>query len=63
MPDGAEALDVPDWLWPRLTDEYEDAAEAIAMAWECLVGEFKLDPNRLYATYFAGDEMTWGRDT
>ncbi|KAL3791895.1 hypothetical protein HJC23_010755 [Cyclotella cryptica] len=32
--------------------------EAITMAWKCLTEEFKLDPNRLYATYFAGDEMT-----
>jgi len=32
--------------------------EAIAMAWSCLVDEFKLDTSRLYATYFGGDEMT-----
>ena len=30
--------------------------EAIAMAWSCLVDEFKLDKSRLYATYFAGDD-------
>lgn len=32
--------------------------EAIEMAWKCLTEEFKLDPNRLYATYFGGDEST-----
>jgi alanyl-tRNA synthetase len=32
--------------------------EAIEMAWKCLTVEFKLDPSRLYATYFAGDENT-----
>ncbi|KAG7346035.1 alanyl-tRNA synthetase [Nitzschia inconspicua] len=32
--------------------------EAIAMAWECLTEEFKLDKSRLYATYFGGDEFT-----
>lgn len=32
--------------------------EAIQMAWECLTVEFKLDPVRLYATYFGGDEST-----
>lgn len=32
--------------------------EAIAMAWSCLVDEFKLDSTRLYASYFGGDEMT-----
>ncbi|KAL3914811.1 MAG: hypothetical protein SGILL_005942 [Bacillariaceae sp.] len=32
--------------------------EAIAMAWECLTVEFKLDQSRLYATYFGGDEFT-----
>lgn len=32
--------------------------EAIEMAWKCLTEEFKLDPSRLYATYFGGDEMT-----
>ena len=32
--------------------------EAIAMAWSCLVDEFKLDTTRLYATYFGGDEST-----
>eukprot|EP00532_Pseudo-nitzschia_australis_P002979 CAMPEP_0168199072 /NCGR_PEP_ID=MMETSP0139_2-20121125/22175_1 /TAXON_ID=44445 /ORGANISM="Pseudo-nitzschia australis, Strain 10249 10 AB" /LENGTH=973 /DNA_ID=CAMNT_0008123931 /DNA_START=75 /DNA_END=2996 /DNA_ORIENTATION=+ len=32
--------------------------EAIAMAWSCLVDEFKLDTSRLYATYFGGDEST-----
>jgi alanyl-tRNA synthetase len=31
---------------------------AIEMAWECLTVEFKLDPARLYATYFGGDETT-----
>eukprot|EP01038_Epipyxis_sp_PR26KG_P007773 gene7773-10559_t len=30
--------------------------EAISWAWECLTQEFKIDPNRLYATYFAGDQ-------
>jgi len=33
-------------------------SEAIDMAWQCLVHEFGMDPDRLYATYFAGDEMT-----
>ena len=33
-------------------------AEAIEMAWKCLTEEFKLDPERLYATYFGGDEST-----
>lgn len=28
------------------------------MAWKCLTEEFKLDPNRLYATYFGGDESS-----
>jgi alanyl-tRNA synthetase len=28
------------------------------MAWQCLTEEFKLDPERLYATYFGGDEST-----
>jgi len=32
--------------------------EAIAMAWSCLVDEFKLDSSRLYASYFGGDEST-----
>jgi len=31
---------------------------AIEMAWECLTEEFKLDKERLYATYFGGDEST-----
>lgn len=31
---------------------------AIEMAWKCLTEEFKLDPGRLYATYFGGDEST-----
>lgn len=31
---------------------------AIEMAWKCLTEEFKLDPERLYATYFGGDEST-----
>jgi len=30
--------------------------EAIAMAWKCLTEEFGMDPSRLYATYFGGDE-------
>jgi alanyl-tRNA synthetase len=29
---------------------------AIDMAWECLTQEFGLDPDRLYATYFSGDD-------
>ncbi len=29
--------------------------EAITWAWECLTVEFKLNPDRLYATYFGGD--------
>jgi len=32
--------------------------EAIAMAWQCLTEEFGLDPERLYATYFGGDDVT-----
>jgi alanyl-tRNA synthetase len=32
--------------------------EAITMAWECLTNEFQLNPERLYATYFGGDEFT-----
>lgn len=32
--------------------------EAIEMAWECLTEEFKLNPDRLYATYFGGDDST-----
>lgn len=32
--------------------------EAIDMAWQCLTEEFKMDPARLYATYFGGDEQT-----
>ena len=32
--------------------------EAIEMAWKCLTEEFKLDPERLYASYFGGDEQT-----
>ena len=31
---------------------------AIDMAWKCLTEEFKLNPERLYATYFGGDEVT-----
>ena len=31
--------------------------EAIEMAWKCLTEVFKLDPDRLYATYFEGDEF------
>eukprot|EP00752_Nemacystus_decipiens_P009413 g8416.t1 len=30
--------------------------EAIGYAWECLTEVFALDPSRLYATYFGGDE-------
>lgn len=30
--------------------------EAIGMAWKCLTEEFGLDPDRLYASYFAGDK-------
>lgn len=30
--------------------------EAIDMAYDILVNEYKLDPNRLYASYFGGDE-------
>jgi alanyl-tRNA synthetase len=30
--------------------------EAITWAFECLVDVFGIDPNRLYATYFGGDE-------
>lgn len=29
---------------------------AIDMAWTCLTQEFGLDPERIYATYFGGDE-------
>jgi alanyl-tRNA synthetase len=32
--------------------------EAIDMAWKCLTEEFKLNPDRLYATYFGGDESS-----
>jgi alanyl-tRNA synthetase len=32
--------------------------EAIDMAYHCLVTEFRLNPDRLYATYFGGDEVT-----
>eukprot|EP00934_Nitzschia_sp_Nitz4_P001139 Nitzschia sp. Nitz4//scaffold180_size44305//6788//9765//NITZ4_007233-RA/size44305-snap-gene-0.58-mRNA-1//1//CDS//3329539449//1139//frame0 len=32
--------------------------EAIEFAWKCLTEEFKLDPDRLYATYFGGDEQS-----
>lgn len=32
--------------------------QAIAMAWELLVDVFKLDPSRLYATYFEGSEKS-----
>ncbi len=31
-------------------------AEAIEWAWECLTVNYGLDPERLYATYFGGDE-------
>merc|ERR1711991_250122 len=30
--------------------------EAISWGFECLTTVYKLDPNRLYATYFGGDE-------
>ena len=30
--------------------------EAIDMAWKLLTEEYKLDPDRLYATYFEGDD-------
>jgi len=30
--------------------------DAITWAWECLIDEFGLDPTRLYATYFGGDD-------
>lgn len=32
--------------------------EAIRLAWTCLTEEFKLDPERLYASYFGGDESS-----
>lgn len=32
--------------------------EAITMAWTFLTDELKMDPTRLYATYFGGDEQT-----
>eukprot|EP00548_Thalassiothrix_antarctica_P014827 CAMPEP_0194176614 /NCGR_PEP_ID=MMETSP0154-20130528/10508_1 /TAXON_ID=1049557 /ORGANISM="Thalassiothrix antarctica, Strain L6-D1" /LENGTH=965 /DNA_ID=CAMNT_0038890877 /DNA_START=150 /DNA_END=3044 /DNA_ORIENTATION=- len=32
--------------------------DAIDMAWRCLTEEFKLNPERLYATYFGGDESS-----
>jgi alanyl-tRNA synthetase len=31
--------------------------EAIRMTWECLTVKFGLDPERLYVTYFGGDEV------
>jgi alanyl-tRNA synthetase len=31
---------------------------AIDMAWKCLTEEFGLNPERLYATYFEGNEQT-----
>ena len=31
---------------------------AIELAWLCLTEEFKLDPDRLYASYFGGDDKT-----
>jgi len=30
--------------------------EAITWAWECLTKDFQINPERLYATYFGGDE-------
>ena len=32
--------------------------EAIDMAWQCLTQKFGLDPTRLYATYFQGNDQT-----
>eukprot|EP00592_Proboscia_alata_P017398 CAMPEP_0194396058 /NCGR_PEP_ID=MMETSP0174-20130528/124774_1 /TAXON_ID=216777 /ORGANISM="Proboscia alata, Strain PI-D3" /LENGTH=996 /DNA_ID=CAMNT_0039192075 /DNA_START=186 /DNA_END=3176 /DNA_ORIENTATION=+ len=32
--------------------------EAIDLAWNCLTQEFGLDPERLYASYFGGDDAT-----
>ena len=32
--------------------------EAIEMAWKCLTEEFGMDPERLYATYFGGDDSS-----
>jgi alanyl-tRNA synthetase len=32
--------------------------EAIEMAWNCLTVSFGLNPERLYATYFAGNDVT-----
>jgi alanyl-tRNA synthetase len=32
--------------------------DAISMAWHCLTTEFGLNPERLYATYFGGDDST-----
>mmetsp|Transcript_14602 Transcript_14602/g.18380 ORF Transcript_14602/g.18380 Transcript_14602/m.18380 type:complete len:965 (+) Transcript_14602:343-3237(+) len=32
--------------------------EAIEFAWSCLTEEFGLDPERLYATYFGGDQSS-----
>lgn len=32
--------------------------KAIDLAWKCLTEVYQLDPNRLYATYFGGDEQT-----
>lgn len=33
-PDGLDALDVPDWLWPMLQTDHGQAAQDIAQAWQ-----------------------------